>query len=262
MAIEGVQDAGVPVTIESMSTTYKSTWPDEVERTARVGPDVLHLFHAASSRRLAALGMTPDQTLAHVVQSIRHAKTLGPAVVFTPTDTTHIDPAFLADLVVAVQEAGADRVGIADTAGCAYPHGMKMITETVRALVSIPIQTHCHNDLGLALANTLASVEAGASVTDVTVLGLGERAGNASLDEVAVALQVLYGVNTGVKLDALTRLAAEVSEILGVPISVMKPLVGPRAFRHQFGIHSRDPEAFEPIHPAMVGNVRSLSDMT
>ena len=260
VAIEAVRDAGVPVTIEGMATTYKATWPGEVERAARAALDILHLFHAASARRLEAIGMTHDEMLAHAVQSIQHARTLGPAVVFTPTDTTHVDPAFLVDLAVAVQEAGVARIGIADTAGCADPNGMRTVTETVRTAVTVPIQTHCHNDLGLALANTLASIEAGASITDVTVLGLGERAGNAALDEVAVALGLLYGIDTGVKLNRLTRLAAEVAEILDVPLPAMKPLVGPRAFRHQFGIHAREPGAFEPIPPETVGNIRRIGD--
>jgi len=258
LAIEAVRAEGVPVKIEALAAVYGDTWRDEVHRAAASGADFLQLFHAASDRRLESIGMTRDAMLTRAVESIRYARLLGATIVFTPTDTTRVAQSFLVELAKALQEAGATRIGIADTAGCADPNGMRAVTELVGSAVTIPMQVHCHNDLGLALANTLAAVEAGATVVDVTVLGLGERAGNAAIDEVAVALELLYGISTGVTLERLTALSQMVADALGVRISAMKPLVGSSAFRHHFGIHTRDPEAFEPLSPERVGNTRQL----
>jgi 2-isopropylmalate synthase len=258
LAVEAVRAEGLPIKIEALAAVYGDTWREEVDRAAASGVDFLQLFHAASDRRLQSIGMTRDAMLTRAVESIQHARLLGASVVFTPTDTTRVAPTFLIELAKALQQAGAARIGIADTSGCADPTGMRTVTALVGSAVSIPLQVHCHNDLGLALANTLAAVEAGATVVDVTVLGLGERAGNAAIDEVAVALEFLYGINTGITLERLTALSQAVADALGVQIPAMKPFVGSGAFRHHFGIHTHDPEAFEPLSPERVGNTRQL----
>jgi 2-isopropylmalate synthase len=164
--------------------------------------------------------------LDRAVESVGRAAATGLTVTFTPADTTRTDAAFFAKVTEAVHHAGAQRIVITDTAGCASPRGIGALVTLARTVAPIQIQVHCHNDFGLALAAVLAAVEAGATVVDTTVLGFGERAGNAALDEVAVALEALYDVKTGLDLTQLTGLAVVVAQQLGMAISPMKPLVG------------------------------------
>jgi isopropylmalate/homocitrate/citramalate synthase len=139
---------------------------------------------------------------------------------------------------------------------------MRSMVEVITRQFEAPLHVHCHNDFGLALANTLAAAEAGASILDATVNGLGERAGNTCLDELAVALERFYGVQTGIHLEALYGLAHEVSRWTGVPLPAHKPLVGDNAFAHKLEGHVRGvmaaPHLYEPIAPETVGNTRRI----
>jgi homocitrate synthase NifV len=170
---------------------------------------------------------------------------------------TGTEPPFLLEMCVAAVEEGADRITLYDTNGSADPWRVEGLVGRVREAVDVEICFHGHNDLGLATANSLAAVRAGASLLDVTVNGLGDRAGNASLEQVALVLHA-RGIPHGVRLDALVPLSRAVEGMTAVPVGKLAPVVGEYAFRHKSPAHLDRPELFEPFDPALVGAARSL----
>ena len=156
------------------------------------------------------------------------------------------------------QEGCVDRVRLVDTVGAASPEGVRFLIGFMReALGDIPIEVHCHNDFGLGTANTIAAALAGADYLSVTVNGLGERAGNTPLEEVVVALKVLYGIDTGVATGRLKQVSDEVERLSGVGLQPHKAVVGANCFRHETGTVvaglMRDPFTAEPYAPEVVG---------
>ncbi|NIO36943.1 hypothetical protein GTO27_04480, partial [Candidatus Bathyarchaeota archaeon] len=161
-------------------------------------------------------GMTKKEYLVKLIESIGYAADRGLFVVYSAEDCTREkDLNFLKQAFRTAEEAGANRVRIADTMGCTNPHGMAFLVKAVKENLQIPIAVHCHNDMGLALANTLAAVEAGASVVSTSVNGLGERAGITSTEEITLALHILYGTKLfdTVLLKELSKLVEEMSSI-------------------------------------------------
>jgi isopropylmalate/homocitrate/citramalate synthase len=156
-----------------------------------------------------------------------------------------------------------DRLRIVDTTGCALPEAIAFLIETVRdAAPEMPLEIHCHNDFGLACANTLAGIRAGADYASTTINGLGERCGNAPTEEVAMALEVLYGFRTGLDLVKLTSLSRLVAELSAVATAVNKAVVGEGTFRHESGMVVagllQDPFTAEPYRPELVGQQRTI----
>lgn len=207
---------------------------------------------------------TRDEALERSLDAVKLIKDAGLVCMFTPMDATRTDPVFLNDICAAAAAEGADWIGLTDTVGVATPESIAEMVSSVKGAVSIPVSIHCHDDFGLATANTLAGVRAGARMVQVCVNGLGERAGNASLEEVAVALDALMGMKTGVVLKKLLETSRLVERLSGVAVSPNKSVVGRNAFTHESGIHSagimRDRATFEPgiITPEMVGQRRRL----
>lgn len=176
-------------------------------------------------------------------------------------DYSRADPGFLDDFVRAVQLTPARRLRLADTVGIAHSRRVAADVSRLRAVASrIDFEFHAHNDLGLATANTLAAIEAGATAASVTVNGLGERTGNAALEEVVMALQIALGVDCGVRPEHLSGLSALVAKASGRLVPPEKPVVGEAAFRHESGIHCagllRDTRSYEPFAPELVGKTR------
>lgn len=237
-------------------------WRQEVDTSIECGADLVDLLHGSSDMRLKYSGITRGELLARAKEAIRYAVGRGPLISYSPTDTTRTDLGFLEQLMKETVAAGAQRVSISDTLGAASPGTMRFLTSQITQWVDVPVQVHCHNDLGLALANTLAAVEGGATIVDTTINSLGERSGNAALDEVAVALRFLYGIDSGVKLDNLFSLSQYVQEITGVHLPFNKPLVGNNAFSHKHDIHVQGvltyAPLFEPLPPETVGNRRVI----
>jgi isopropylmalate/homocitrate/citramalate synthase len=157
----------------------------------------------------------------------------------------------------AAVEAGVEAVYVLDTVGVAAPAAIGDMVGRVVALTGLPVGIHAHNDLGLGLANALAAYEAGATIIDTCVNGMGDRCGNPAVDEVAVACELVYGRPCGVRLDALAALSRLVADRSGVPIPPNKPLVGTNAYSHKLDIHVQamlaDPLAFQPVRPELVG---------
>jgi 2-isopropylmalate synthase len=177
-------------------------------------------------------------------------------------DASRADPDFLKSVCTLVSKAGADRISLPDTLGVLRPMGMYNLVQTVRKVIDTPIDLHCHNDIGLALANALAGVEAGADQIHTSINGLGERVGIPSLAEVAIALKLLYKEDMKLRLEMLHDLSELVSGYTGVVTSPSEPIVGENAYKHKAGTHVaaiiRSPTAYEIIPPKSVGNRRRI----
>jgi len=202
---------------------------------------------------------TWEDVLKKSVDVIRYAKTRGLEVVYFPYDTTRAREDDLVNLLTRlVQDAPPDSVGIVDTMGCVLPDAMKYLVRLVKRVTNgLPVEVHTHNDFGMAVATELAGVEAGADVVHSCANGLGERTGNAPLEELIVALHVLYGYDTAYRLDRLPELGALVSRLSNLPIAVNKPILGARNFTRESGIGVdlvvNKPLAMFGTHPSLTG---------
>jgi 2-isopropylmalate synthase len=210
------------------------------------------------------LGLEPREVLDQARRAVAYAATRADEVEFSCEDATRSDPAFVALVCRAAIEAGATIVNLPDTVGYALPAQYARFLADVRGrcpeLRDVTLSVHCHNDLGLAVANTLAGVEAGATQVECTVNGIGERAGNASLEEVVVALRVRgdhFGAVTGIDTSEITAASRLVSARTGYLVQPNKAVVGANAFAHEAGIHQdgmlKDERTYQIIDPADVG---------
>ncbi|HEX4897347.1 MAG TPA: 2-isopropylmalate synthase [Candidatus Limnocylindrales bacterium] len=227
----------------------------------------LHVFIATSDIHLKhKLRMDRDAALAEAVRWVRHGREkLGrdAEIEFSAEDASRTDPDFLMQVYEAVVEAGASTVNIPDTVGYAIPAEFGLLVERVVRLVGdqATVSVHCHNDLGLATANTLAAVQAGARQVEVTINGLGERAGNASLEEVVMALRTrptqFPDLGSGIQTEHLTAASRLVSYLTGFAVQPNKAIVGGNAFAHESGIHQdgviKNPLTYEIMTPQSVG---------
>jgi methanogen homocitrate synthase len=201
---------------------------------------------------------TWEDVLRKSVDVINYAKKQGLHVVYFPYDTTRAREEDLRNLLTRIMQAAPpDAVGVVDTMGCILPEAMKYLVRLVKSLTQLPVEVHTHNDFGLAVATELAGVEAGAEVVHSCANGLGERTGNAALEELIVALHVLYGYETHYKLDKLPELGELVSRIARFPIAANKPILGARNFTRESGIGVdlvvKEPLAMFGTHPALTG---------
>lgn len=198
-----------------------------------------------------------DEIIRRSIEGINYAKKKGLYVCYFPYDTTRAEFTFIRRLVKEVTtNAEPDSIAIVDTTGCILPEAMRFLVSQVKSLTSLPIEVHNHNDFSLATANSLAAVEAGAEVVHVCVNGLGERTGNTSLEEVAVCLRTLLGVEIGVKLEKLHQLSQLVEKMSGIKLAVNKPVVGSNIFTRESGlgadIFKDNPRVAFAIHPNLV----------
>jgi 2-isopropylmalate synthase len=203
------------------------------------------------------------QVVAQVEDAVSYAKAHGLKVRYTPEDTVRSPWSNVRRVALAAVAAGADRISIADTTGCMTPTRMAAQVERLAAVVDVPLHAHCHNDLGLAVANSLAAIEAGALVVDATVNGIGERAGITDLASLATALRVAHGIDAPWRLDRLPHLSQMVAQATRLPVAKQAPVVGEYAFRHNAGLHVaavfHDPGHYESIPAELVGRARSVT---
>lgn len=237
----------------------------DIDKVISTGLSSIHIFIATSDIHLKyKLKMSRDEVLDKIYDSIRYAKDHGLVVEYSPEDATRTENEFLIRSVKTALEAGADRINIPDTVGTMDPFRFyNLIKEIVSVVNGKIVSVHCHNDFGLATANSIAGVAAGARQVHVTVNGIGERAGNASLEEVVMALKKLMGFDVNIKTWMLYETSKLVSEITGIPIPYFKAIVGENAFGHEAGIHVHgvveNPLTYEPISPEEVGNFRRIA---
>lgn len=235
----------------------------DIDRAVECEVDWIHIFIATSDIHLRyKLKMSREEVIEKATEMVEYAKDHGVIVHFSAEDSTRTDLEYLVKVFKAVEEAGADSIDIPDTVGFAIPSAIKMIVSNIKKYVKVPIAVHCHDDMGLAVANSLAAVEAGAEIIHATINGLGERAGNASLEEVVVALDALYGIQTNVKLEKIYGVSRLVEKLTGVVVPKNKAIVGENAFSHESGIHVHgvisSPQTYEPIEPERVGRKREI----
>jgi 2-isopropylmalate synthase len=225
----------------------------------------IHVFLATSDIHLKyKLKISRQQCLEQAREAVRLAKSLCQDVEFSPEDATRTDHEFLCKVLESVIEAGATTLNIPDTVGYSVPMEfgelIQMIRQRVRGIEKAIISAHCHNDLGLAVANSLAAIAAGARQVECTINGIGERAGNASLEEITMAMRVRpdrYPYETGVVGEQLYPASQLLGEITGVPVQPNKAVIGRNAFAHEAGIHQdgmlKNPLTYEIMTPKSVG---------
>jgi isopropylmalate/citramalate/homocitrate synthase-like protein len=237
---------------------------EDVDAALACDVDCVHVFISTSDVHLRyMLKKTREEVLRQAVRFVEYSKDHGVTVEFSAMDATRTDLEYLKQIYTATVEAGADRINVPDTVGVITPRGMNYLISQLRPVIKVPISVHCHDDLGLAVANSLAAVEAGAEQVHVAVNGLGERAGNASLEEVVMALQTLYGAKLRIRTKLLVETSELVERLTGIPVPPNKAIVGENAFAHVSGIHAHGvlefPGTYEPISPEVVGHHRRLS---
>jgi 2-isopropylmalate synthase len=238
----------------------------DIDAAVDAGLDYVHLFIATSDIHLEhKLKMTREQAAERAVDAVGYAKSLGLQVEFSAEDATRTDRDFLGSVFRQVVQAGADRLDIPDTVGYSTPQYMAEITRDAVDATGVPVSVHCHNDFGLAVANAISGIMAGAECAHVTVNGIGERAGNASLEELVMALKCLKfdtDFETGIDSKLLYSASRFVSKIAGIQVQPNKAIVGENAFGHESGIHTHgvlnNPLTYEPISPELVGRKRWL----
>jgi 2-isopropylmalate synthase len=225
----------------------------------------IHVFLATSAiHREHKLRMSPAQIIERAVASVKHAKACCPDVEFSPEDAARTEIDFLCEVVEAAIAAGATTVNIPDTVGYAMPAQYGQVIRTLKQRVKnidqAVISVHCHDDLGLAVANSLAGVEAGARQVECTINGIGERAGNAALEEIVMAIKTradFLNTWTGIRTERLYPLSRMVSSITGLVVQRNKAIVGRNAFAHESGIHQdgmlKERSTYEIMIPEEVG---------
>jgi len=235
----------------------------DIDIALRCDAKWMAMYLGISDLHLAAkLRITREQALERAVEAVDYMKAHGLKGRFTVEDASRADPEYLKQVCVAISDAGADRISVPDTVGIMRPRGMYNLVKMVRDVVDTPLDVHCHNDIGLALANALAGVDAGADQIHVTINGIGERTGIPSLAETALALTILYNSRNNFRLDMLKDLSRLLDQYTNIHTPESKPLVGESAFKHKAGTHLaavlRDPAAYEIIEPRIVGNRRKI----
>jgi len=257
--IKEIAKAGLDTEICALARANRS----DIDAAIECDVGVVHTFIPTSPVQMKyAVGLTPEQVLSATVDSVEYVKKHGLKCEFSPMDATRSELKFLKQVCQAAEKAGADMLNIPDTVGIMVPRTMGKFIEKLKAAVNVPISIHCHDDFGMAVANSLAAVEAGATQVHVTVNGLGERAGNAALEEVVMALHMIYKFKTGINSRLLYSTSRMVSTLTGISVQANKAIVGENAFAHESGIHTRGvtvkPLTFEPIKPELVGRTRKL----
>ena len=225
----------------------------------------LHLFIATSPIHMSyKLKKTPEEVIETAVETVAYAKEKFSQIEWSAEDASRSDLNFLAEIIEKVIDAGATVINLPDTVGYATPEEygnmFRFIKENVPNIDQASLSCHCHNDLGMAVANSIAAVENGATQIEGTINGIGERAGNASLEEVAVALKIrsdFYPYTTGLHLKEIKRTSDLVSKLTGMYVQANKAVIGRNAFAHESGIHQdgvlKHKETYEIITPEMVG---------
>jgi 2-isopropylmalate synthase len=266
--LEGVKSVAREVRdvpIAALARAKKQDVDAAIEALQPAAEPRLHIFLATSDLHLRVkLGITREQALEAITSMIRYARDYMAEIEFSAEDAGRTDLDFLCRVCHAAAEAGATVLNLPDTVGYAVPEEYGAMFTRVREylgdLQGVTLSAHCHDDLGLAVANSLAAVRAGVRQIECTVNGIGERAGNASLEEVVVALAVrkdVFNVSTNIQLNHLFAASRLLSEITGAAVAPNKAVVGANAFAHEAGIHQdgiiKNPQTYEIISPEMVG---------
>jgi 2-isopropylmalate synthase len=270
---EGVRAVALTARRATVATLCRTRLDDidaGAEALAAARRSRLHIFIATSPVHMEKkLGLAPEEVLEQAVAAVEYASSRADEVEFSCEDATRSDPAFVSEVCAAVVAAGAAVVNLPDTVGYALPSEYAAFIADVRArrpeLAGVVLSAHCHDDLGLAVANSLAAVQAGVGQVECTVNGIGERAGNAALEEIVMALRVRtdrFGVETAVEPDQIGGASRLVERLTGYRVPPNKAIVGDNAFAHEAGIHQdgllKDAATYQIIDPAELGIAMTL----
>jgi len=238
----------------------------DVDASLDAEVDLVHVFVSTSDIQIAhTIKKSREEIVGDSVKAVEHIKDHGRFCLFSAMDATRTSPIFLKEIFKAVEDAGCDIINIPDTVGVAAPSSFyRLVKDICDNTGGMTVDVHCHNDFGLAVANSLSAVEAGAREVQVTVNGLGERAGNANLAETVMSLHSIFGARTDIKTEYLVETARLIERLTEVKIPITAPIVGENAFSHESGIHSHGvlerSDTFEPgiMTPEMVGHKRRI----
>lgn len=258
-SVKAIAHAGLNAKILALSRLLKG----DIDAVISSDADIILLFIASSPLHLKyKLHCSEQEIKDKVINSIDYVKDHGIIPSFSTEDSTRTPLKFLEKLVLLADETGAKRIGFTDTVGCATPPAIQYLFTHMRKLVSTPFSAHMHNDFGLGLINAITALASGASHVCTTINGWGERAGNVSLEQLVIALKVLYKKEVGIDTTKLWELSDMVSNFTGLPIPKNHPLVGNNVFTHESGIHVaailENPRTYEPISPQLVGKKRNF----
>jgi 2-isopropylmalate synthase len=274
-----VIEAGFPVNSESEFTSVSdiasATKTDvcglarvidkDVEAALDSGVELVHVFVSTSDVQLAdSMHASQQEAVDRAVKSVQRVKDAGAKAMFSPMDATRTDGEFMREILTAVDEVGVDWVNIPDTCGVATPTRFGDLIDELVSHSDARIDVHTHDDFGLATANAMAGFEAGASQAQVSVNGIGERAGNAAFEEVVMAAESLYNVEMDIDTTRISEVSKLVEKASDIPVAGNKPVVGQNAFSHESGIHAagviENTDTFEPgvMTPEMVGAQREF----
>ncbi|MFZ1882211.1 MAG: homocitrate synthase [Rhodoplanes sp.] len=259
-AIRAIVAAALPLT----AIAWCRMRVEDVDAALEAGVTMVNLSIPVSDIQIAAkLNGNRAAALDRLANVVGYARSKGLAVAVGGEDSSRADVDFLVDVMAAAAKAGARRFRIADTLSVLDPFATHALVSELRRETDLELEIHAHDDLGLATANTLAAIQAGATHASVTVIGLGERAGNAPLEEVAVALAQLHGRETGIALDQLGGVAALVAAAAARPIPANKAIVGDDVFTHESGIHVdgllKDRRTYQALDPGMLGRAHRFT---
>ncbi len=270
---EGVRAAAAAVehvTVASLCRTLSTDIDAGAEAVRDAPRSRLHIFLATSPVHMEKkLGLEPHEVIEHASRAVAYARERCDEVEFSCEDATRSDPAFVAVVCRAAVEAGATIVNLPDTVGYTLPHEYVWFLDEVRRLCPelrhVTLSAHCHDDLGLAVANSLAAVQAGVGQVECTVNGIGERAGNAALEEIVMAMRVredsLHAV-TGIDTTEIRNASTLVSQVTGYDVQPNKSIVGANAFAHEAGIHQdgllKDLSTYQIMDPSELGAAMTL----
>ncbi len=238
---------------------------EDIDAALKADVDLVHIFVPTSEIQIEyTIKMTKEEIVERSVECVEYIKSHGVKCLFSAMDATRTDVDYLKQIFKAVEEAKVDTINVPDTVGVATPFKFYELIKELREHLKVPIDVHCHNDFGLAVANTYAAVLAGADEVQVTVNGIGERAGNADLAQVVMILHAIENIKTGIKTEYLFETSKLVERLTGVKMPPNTPLVGENAFSHESGIHAhgvlKESSTFEPgvVTPEMVGHRRRI----
>ena len=258
-ALQLIQQANLKAEVWGFARSVKT----DIDELIGLGVQATIIESPTSDIKLQAYGISADDLLRRVVDAVSYAKQHGITVAFFAVDGTRTDLAYLKKVYQAALEAGADEVVVVDTIGACSPEAVEFLVRQVRTWVGeeIPIHFHGHNDFGVATASAIAAVRGGATWIQGTINGMGERAGNADIGEIALALRCLYDVPVELDLGKIREVSQHVQQVAGYKLEAWKPLVGENLFTRESGAVASQfhiPKAIEPFSAELVGARRNI----
>jgi 2-isopropylmalate synthase len=235
----------------------------DIDAAVDADVDIIHIFIGTSpTHRKYKLNMSKEQVMAKARDSIQYAKDRGYCVHFSPEDACRTEKDYLMKVCKMASDMGVKHINIPDTVGVMTPQAMGWIISEIKGWVKVPLAVHCHNDFGMAAANTMSAVVFGATIPHVTVNGVGERAGNADLEQVVVGCKLIHGIGSNIVHKRIWETSRLVERLSGIKVMPNFPIVGANAFAHKSGVHVhgvlKNASVYEPIKPEYVGTKRRI----